>query len=110
MNRWLSSGKRCLALAVGLVALALGSQPVTIAFGASITVTSPGDSIADDGVCTLREAIIAANTNLASGGIPGECGAGGSGTDRISFNFAGSGVRLISVSSQLPSITSPVVI
>ena len=41
-----------------------------------IHVTSTADSLADDGLCTLREAIIAANTNTASGLSPGECPAG----------------------------------
>ena len=35
-----------------------------------------GDVIADDGSCTLREAIIAANTNTASGLMANECAAG----------------------------------
>jgi CSLREA domain-containing protein len=37
-----------------------------------ITVTSTDDVRADDGLCTLREAIIAANTNTPSGGTAGE--------------------------------------
>ena len=43
---------------------------------ATITVNTTGDIIGDDGVCSLREAVIAANTNLASGATPGECAAG----------------------------------
>jgi CSLREA domain-containing protein len=43
---------------------------------ADIWVNSPLDVIADDGLCTLREAITAANTNTASGLTPGECPAG----------------------------------
>ena len=42
----------------------------------TLTVTSTGDVVADDGVCTLREAIIAANTNSPSGAMDGECPAG----------------------------------
>ena len=41
-----------------------------------MTVNSTGDVIADDGVCTLREAITAANTDTASGAMGGECIAG----------------------------------
>ena len=47
---------------------------------ATITVTSLGDTIATDGVVTLREAIEAANTDAASGDAPA-----GSGTDSIVF-------------------------
>ncbi len=43
---------------------------------ATIFVTGTGDGISDDGTCTLREAIIAANTNSPSGNMEGECPAG----------------------------------
>ena len=36
------------------------------AYAASITVNSLADTVGDDGICTLREAIIAANTDTAS--------------------------------------------
>ncbi len=36
-------------------------------------VNSTNDVIGDDGVCTLREAVIAANTNTPSGNMNGEC-------------------------------------
>jgi len=42
-------------------------------------VSTPADVIANDGKCSLREAIIAANTNNASGAAAGECPAGGTG-------------------------------
>jgi len=51
-------------------------QSAWLAGGATITVTSTDDVLADDGLCTLREAIIAANTNVPSGGMSGECRAG----------------------------------
>jgi CSLREA domain-containing protein len=41
-----------------------------------IVVNSALDEIADEGQCTLREAITAANTNTASGAASGECAAG----------------------------------
>ncbi len=51
--------------------------------GATITVNSTVDIINPaDGRCTLREAIIAANSDIASGLVPGECAAG-SGADTI---------------------------
>src|SRR5438477_773447 len=53
--------------------------------GATINVNTTADAInAGDGLCSLREAIIAANTNAASGGVAGECIAG-SGTDTINI-------------------------
>jgi CSLREA domain-containing protein len=45
-----------------------------------ITVTTTTDSITDDNQCSLREAIIAANTDSATGGCPA-----GSGADAIEF-------------------------
>lgn len=41
-----------------------------------IDVNSFDDVVADDGQCTLREAVTAANTNAPSGNQPGECAAG----------------------------------
>ena len=58
------------SLAIGLLVLTPG------AFARTITVNSTADTAADDGVCTLREAIAAANTNTASGAMTGECAAG----------------------------------
>jgi CSLREA domain-containing protein len=48
----------------------------------TITVNTTSDVIGDDGFCSLREAVIAANTNTASGATFGECPAG-SGSDEI---------------------------
>jgi hypothetical protein len=73
---------------------------------ATIVVTGTGDTIADDGIVTLREAITAANTNAASGDAP----AGDTGLDAIAFNIPGVGVQAITVQSQLPTITDPVTI
>ena len=72
----------------------------------TITVTSTGDTIAVDGVVTLREAITAANTNAPSGDAP----AGDPGMDVINFNILGGGVRTISPTSALPAITEPITI
>src|SRR6266404_188552 len=72
-------------------------------FGNTITVNSTSDAaISNDGLCTLREAITAANTNTASGVTAGECAAGGSGSDTITFTIAGT----INLASALPDITS----
>src|SRR5207244_1917089 len=83
-----------------------------------ITVNSTADAAADDGACTLREAIIAANTNTASGAMAGECVAGEASptVDTIAFDIAGSGVRTITPvggsagGSDLQFITDPVTI
>jgi CSLREA domain-containing protein len=64
-----------MALLLGLLVGSLGRPPVASA--ATITVTSTADVLANDGACTLREAIVAANTNAPSGGAAGECVAGG---------------------------------
>jgi len=48
-----------------------------------ITVTTTTDVIADDGQCSLREAVIAANTDTGTGGCPA-----GSGSDTINFSPA----------------------
>jgi CSLREA domain-containing protein len=66
----------------------------------TITVNSTSD-VADgtDGLCTLREAITAANSNIASGAAAGECAAGsGSGSDTINFSVTGT------ISSDFPPL------
>ncbi len=77
---------------------------------ATITVNSTADAIGDDGQCTLREAMIAANTNTPSGAAAGECAAGSAGMDVIAFSIAGTGVRTLTVLSRLPTPTEPVTI
>ena len=67
------TGRALLILVMGLIA------PFQLAFVpdlAAIQVSDTADVVADDGLCTLREAILAANTNLPSGGMNGECPAG----------------------------------
>jgi CSLREA domain-containing protein len=55
---------------------------------ATITVNSVSDTVnGSDNRCTLREAIISANTDTTSGAAVGECVAG-SGTDTINFSTA----------------------
>jgi len=50
---------------------------LSVALAADISVTTTDDVSADDGLCSLREAVEAANTDTASGSSAGECGAGG---------------------------------
>ena len=87
------------------------------AVAATIVVNSTADTVANDGHCTLREAIAAANNNTASGATVGECVAGGAGTDTIEFNIADAGcvggppkICTIAPSTPLPDISAPVVI
>ncbi|MEP7132101.1 MAG: CSLREA domain-containing protein [Acidobacteriota bacterium] len=77
---------------------------------ATITVNSTSDATANDGVCTLREAITAANTNTASGAAAGECAAGSAGLDTITFNIPGAGLHTINPTSTFPTITEAVFI
>lgn len=52
----------------------------------TISVTTTADLVANDGQCSLREAIKAANTNAASGTLPEECPAGSAAEgDRITL-------------------------
>jgi CSLREA domain-containing protein len=69
----------------------------------TIAVSANSDTVANDGQCSLREAIAAANTDAASGTAVGECPAG-SGSDTITVP----GMQ-ISLSSQLV-MNSPIVL
>ena len=70
--------KACALALWGGILLAFSS----FAGGAVIDVTTTEDELEDDGLCSLREAVIASNTDLPSGAMAGECIAG-SGTDTI---------------------------
>lgn len=90
-----------------LVAAGLLFSPNTgpaTAANTGITVTTLVDVSSNDGTCSLREAIIAANSNIAvPGAVNGECVAGSDSTsDEITFSVAGT----ISLGSNLPAITS----
>src|SRR3954452_4741746 len=52
------------------------------ASAADLTPTTTADVVAQDGACSLREAVDAANADAPSGPATGECPAG-SGADRI---------------------------
>src|SRR5207248_1479276 len=61
------------------VHLSVGDKGGITPEAATITVNSLSDvTNSSDGLCTLREAIAAANTNTASGAVAGECVAGSS--------------------------------
>jgi CSLREA domain-containing protein len=75
-----------------------------VSAASTITVNSTADvAFVNDGLCTLREAIAAANNNTASGAVAGECAAGSSsGADTISFSVTGT----INLTGALPNISS----
>lgn len=88
------------AMALGCVLLGVMAGP---AAAATIDVTTTADVIANDGQCSLREAVTAANTDTASGSAPGECQAGTPGGNQI---VLGSGTYRLS-SGEL-DVTSPI--
>ena len=98
---------RRVSLAVLLLLSGLGSLSA-----ATITVTSALDANPqNDGVCTLREAIISANTNPVPAPPAGECANGTAGADTINFAIPGAGLHtIILFSSGLPAITESVTI
>ncbi|MBW6466876.1 MAG: CSLREA domain-containing protein [Brevefilum sp.] len=84
-----------------LLALILVSEvPASRVFAATIVVNSFEDNEIDDSACTLREAIIAANTDSPYRGCPP-----GNGADTITLP-AGTDT----LTSQLPNITSQIII
>ncbi len=100
-----------LLVAVALLLLMLDRTTLQVVHAATILVNSSADTIADDGQCTLREAIIAVNTSTASGATANECIAG-SGSDVIGFAI-GSGAQTIHLAGalgELPVIAKPVTI
>ncbi len=76
-------------------------------YAATITVNSIDDTtVSADGNCTLREAIESANMNADV--TSGDCVAGeptSTAQDVINFNIAGSGVHVIILGNNFPSIT-----
>jgi CSLREA domain-containing protein len=73
----------------GIALAALGFLLSTLAYAATIHVTTTSDQIADTGTCSLREAIIAANTNAPSNAMAGECPSGNSGALDTVLSTAG---------------------
>lgn len=97
-----------IAILFSLIVLLMIAFPVNAAPRSVITVNSLADTLADDGNCTLREAINAANSNTPSGVMSGECAAGTDGMNTIDFSVTGT----ISLTSSLTiakdlTITAP---
>jgi CSLREA domain-containing protein len=82
-----------------------GNGVVSMPAGNTITVNSTFDlANGADSLCTLREAITAANSNTASGATGGECVAGSStGSDTIDLTGL---TGVITLTSVLPNISS----
>jgi fibronectin-binding autotransporter adhesin len=88
----------------GCVAMVLAIALLGVPTAASANTITVDDASDPDGTgCTLEHAIIAANTNMASG----NCSTGsGSGTDVISFNLPS--LNTITLTGALPDITTNV--
>ena len=99
------AGGKVAALAWLAALAALGAVPAA-ASGATVTVNGTGDSAANDGTCTLREAITAANSNAQSGAAAGECPAGDAvpQADTIDFSITGGGPHVITPVTELPEL------
>jgi CSLREA domain-containing protein len=66
------------------LSLLLAAAQAVPAYATTIPVSTNADTVAEDGACSLREAITAANTDTASGLAAGECPAG-SGSDIVTI-------------------------
>src|SRR5437870_13677005 len=91
-------------------------QPAA-ANGAVITVTGTGDTIAIDGLATLREAITSinnqadVNADVTLSRVGNYASLAGGTPDVINFNIAGGGVKIISVTGTAePTIIRPLTI
>jgi hypothetical protein len=79
-----ASGRLGLFAAAALVAALV---PSAGAGAVTITPSTTSDVVANDGQCSLREAVTAAKTHVPSGSMPGEC-PGGTGSDVIVLSAA----------------------
>jgi CSLREA domain-containing protein len=84
-------------------ALSVSSAEAQVVVGvqSTMTVTSTADTQADDGQCTLREAILNANSNDQSGSV--DCAAGSTDADTIQFSLTYP--NTITLTSKLPNIS-----
>ncbi len=101
---WFQNSKTKLSVILTLVVMLtmIISTGATAAVG--IVVNSDADTVANDGACTLREAINNANSDSDTTG--GDCAAG-AGADSITF---AADYTITLVGSQLPAVTSEMTI
>jgi CSLREA domain-containing protein len=99
--------QRRFVLVVGFGLGLLGGAHAGAPVPGLITVNDAGDADSDDSVCTLREAIIAADNQ---GSYHGCVNYGFGRPTWIVFNIPGSGVHQIAVASRLPEITKQVIL
>jgi parallel beta-helix repeat protein len=98
--------------AMALAALGLAAP----AHAATISVTTTADTIAIDGLASLREAITSINNQADVNGdvtlnrVGGYATAPGGSADLIAFNITGAGVKTIAVTSAEPILTKPMAI
>jgi CSLREA domain-containing protein len=90
-------------IAAALLATAVAAPAAVLADG-EITVNTVSDTVANDGFCSLREAITAVNTNLPSGAALGECAAGTAAWDHVDIVAGGT----ISLGSSMVQATSAI--
>ena len=79
----------------------LAAPAAAVAAGGAIVVTTLADTSADDGVCSLREALVAAAAATAGG----DCEAGDAAGSVITFDAALTGT--ITLGAALPRVTTP---
>ena len=77
---------------------------------ATITININTVEVADDGFCTLPEAMVAANDNLASGLMNGECTAGEIGLDEIVFDLTANQTAIKTGNIIIPTVLEPLTI
>ncbi len=101
----MSHALRLITIAAFLVSLAFVSSPLSPVYAGGIVVNSLADSFAPgNSQCTLREAIINANTNIDS--TRGDCAPGAYGNDLIAFNVHGT----IILHETLPVLTDHITV
>jgi CSLREA domain-containing protein len=86
---------------ISLIVLFLSHLYYSMAFANIITVNTTDDIIADDGFCSLREAVESTRISSASGDLLGECIAGDvNSVDTLNFQLVFP--ALIALESALP--------
>ena len=98
------NAKRRLLAAVGLASFA-------VAVRAEIDVTTTNDADnGSDGVCSLREAILAVNAGMAHNECTDTAGTNTGQFDFIAFNIPGDGVHTIALQSPVPAVAKRILV